>query len=275
MNQFIPPPVIYNDSDPAKMVADLVLNLSNQLANYFPAIDPTLTPKAEYLDGTCSIAIVQASTNKTASVNQIRGVFLDPSIKIASGNIPSIAAGVRSLVTVDLGSLHNKTNALIGFFSSTAMDSSISLISRIFIGRNNDLPALQDGLTIAGQYNFCINTLIQLPNNSFVVPTNMLRVTSNYLKTAREWWISSGNAEQYNTNSYLVRGISSYENIGAGVLVGWYGALNTGFLGLDKKVQCESAWLTQLDSSTILNIALKNVDSTPNASLGFKVAIYE
>ena len=85
-----------------------------------------------------------------------------------------------------------------------------------------------------------------------------------------------GGGEKYDAASAMPDGLT-YEDIGIGVLVGWgeYAATDYGVLGLDKKVQLESCWLTQSGDDTLLHMAVKNVDAAPNTSYGVNVIIYE
>ncbi len=65
-----------------------------------------------------------------------------------------------------------------------------------------------------------------------------------------------------------------YENL-SGVLVGYYALAVRGFLGLDKQIELESAWLTTVAGVTTLSLAMYNRGAAPNATRNIKIAVYE
>lgn len=181
-------------------------------------------------------------------------------IRVASGLIPAISASAREVVTLNLEVLSNRTHALIGFYTSDVPDDQIRA------GLNPNAPLnpyssyTLSVINVQDKYNFAESSL-----------KSLLYVSEDYNDAMKFY---NANPEKYGANSSMPFGFT-YESIGVGVLVGWYSLSSTNFWSLDKKLQIESAWLTQSGSNTILNIAFYNTDVAANTSGSFKVGVYE
>jgi hypothetical protein len=191
----------------------------------------------------------------------------EPDIKVATGTIPAIDADTRVVVEVNLGELTNKTSALIGFFLSTGVDAEIqSMIISSGGSKLKDDMQLFGGAVNAAPIYPVFNLLARAS-----LTYHTLRVTENYAKTMK---FQVADINQKQDADVTVGTNIVYENLN-NVLVGFYSTGGTGFLKLDKKVQLESAWLSQSGDDTLLHIALKNVDASANTAKDFKVAVYE
>ncbi len=211
--------------------------------------------------------------NGTKNIRHISSEYHDPDITVVSGTIPAIPADSRQVVQVTLGELKNPRQALIGFFLSTTADADIQA-KKI----NASGTSFEGELKISGEGGNP-NQLIRAP---FIFPitrhytdvcTNQLFVTEDYRDASR--FFSIGSNELYGASLSFPNALPIYENLGVGVLVGYYSIAGTGFILLDKKIELESAWLTQSGNDTILNLALYNRDTAANTSKDFKVAVYE
>jgi len=192
----------------------------------------------------------------------------DNNIKVASGSVPAIDAATRVVVTVNLGVLKNKTKALIGFYNATLTDDQIK--NRSYEQASFNVLKTAPAALIPLHPFQPVNGFI--PNVTVDSYMNYLIVFEDYTKANRI--VGAAGQEKYDASTDLPYGID-YATLNVGVLCGWYSYDNSGVLGLNKKVQIESAWLTQSGVSTVLNIAFKNVDATPNSVKDFKVAVYE
>ncbi len=198
-----------------------------------------------------------------------------PNIKVASGTVPVILTAVRTVVTVNLGVLQNKTRAVIGFFPAAVSDNDIKYFKQRPTTKNGF-----GGLNVQpeGNADFCFANLAETVYPCFNLTNmfNLLLVTENYLKATRS---CAPLTESINASTDFHvdwNGKLTYEGINKNVLVGWYTSAGTGPLGLSNKTQLESAWLTQSGSDTVLNMAFKNVAASgSNLALNFKVAVYE
>lgn len=184
--------------------------------------------------------------------------------------VPIITANTRYVQTFNMGTLKNKTKALIGFNQSASL-----------AGRFMD-PGLSTLLFSSTGY-------FQPGISSDV--TNLVLAYDDYTKARRFMHIiSAPNAEKYGAGSN-VRNDSyngtlgyygdTYSTMNIGRLVGWYeysgliyGAVHpSGYFS--KKIELESVWLTQSGTDTIVNAALYNRDSTSTSTVSIRCYVFE
>lgn len=178
------------------------------------------------------------------------------SITLASGGLltlPAIPSATRSVITLTLGDLGNPNSLLLGFYLSTIADGDVPKTLPVF--------SVGQAFSTHGSVESGYGSIYMVLVNSDYTTTRRLAIS---YPTSGEVYGAAGTA--------LPLG-RTYSDIGVGVLAGYYSYAATGVFGINKKVQCESLWLTQSGASTILNIALYNADTTTSTAKDVKVAI--
>lgn len=200
---------------------------------------------------------------------------LDINIKVVPFTVPVIPFGTRVVIDTNLGVLHNKTKTLIQFFGSTVTESYVKCCI------NNPSP---QGMLNGWGDCYLINrtklpsyfmTLYGLTGQAMA--GSLLFVTENYHEASRHYPCAAqttGSREVYNASLNFPNIGWTYDQLGVGVLIGWY-SMGSGFLKIGTKIQCQSAWLSQSGNDTILSIALENVDTYNNVLSAFKIGIYD
>ncbi len=190
--------------------------------------------------------------------------------------IPIISVGERIVIQQNLGDLINPNRCAVGFFKYEVSELDSTIIEAGLKAPNNVgviYPLLTGNQCFVIPKNISDNFDFRLTD---AILSNMLFVTKDYTKAMRlvsPLGSDVSSTEKYDTNSILPAGIT-YEQIGAGVLVGWYAYSNYNALVM-KKIQIESAWLSDSGTNSVLNIAIKNVDSTDTTAQKITLAIYE
>lgn len=200
------------------------------------------------------------------------------SIKAFHVQFPSINPGERLVFPINIGVLDNPNRCVLGFCTYQANSMELPKIVSGITGpgspqEGNNYNVLNGDQKIFVDKYLSDNFLFRLTDKMLA---NMLIVSTDYTEVKRmviPLGVESGSAEKYNTNTVLPAG-STYDEIGAGVIVGWYAYTSYNAL-FGKKVQIESVWLTKSGIDSILNFAVKNVDSTATNIQGITLAIYE
>jgi len=196
--------------------------------------------------------------------------YTPSNMKIVSFTIPAIDPSTRSVVTVNLGTLVSKKNAIVAFFASSALDFEIQnlTIANAGFAKNFRAPTGAPQPTV----------LFDPCGLSAGFTANMLIVTEDYRLAVRPQTIAASTELYYNGSATVgmngVYGIT-YGAMNIGVLFGYYTFSGAGAFQLNKKIQMESAWLTQSGVDTVLNMAFYNFDTAANGTLTLKVAVYE
>lgn len=230
------------------------------------ALAPTdiLAAGEPYFDSTANILWLG-----DGAVNRPYIGYSDPDIKVADFTVPAITNDTRSVVEVVLGTLNNPGRALLGFFLDSAVDAEIQKMYNDF-GAGNIKDAQ---ILVPGNYTY---PGIKKITNGYSFEDrggNMLVASENHVK-AQVFSTRSDGKYGDGAGTAMPDGFT-YEDMGVGVLVGWYSIGSLGVLGLDKKVEMESVWITTVAGVTTLSIALYNRDAAPNTTVDFKVAVYE
>lgn len=168
----------------------------------------------------------------------------------------AITAGQRSLQTLDLGIIGNPAYALLGIYPTSIADADIPKV----------LPGYISAIYWAANNGASVDVL---PNNASGA---LMLVSEDYTKTTR---MTIPLAEKYGAGSGTAMPAlgRTYTDFGVGVLVGWYSTASSGVMGINKKVQIESMWLTQSTTHTILNVAFFNTDVADSNTVSVKIAV--
>lgn len=194
----------------------------------------------------------------------------DTGIKAVYGVVPAINAGVRYVLQINVGVLQNRERALIAFHQYQNDHSEIPEIIKGLIQPKINAGQLCYGLSPAVVSKSLSDNYLLL----FSSYENVFYITKDYTKSTRFIQpVGFGDTEKYNESSVLPTG-RTYSEIGVGILVGWY-SVNNSMVLTGNKSQIESIWLTDSGNDSIVNVAIKNVDSTPSYNSNYTLAVYE
>jgi len=184
--------------------------------------------------------------------------------------IPAIAANTRYVLTLNVGQLKNPNLAIVGFFTSATADADIQNL--VFSSNNGVDRVLKNSVRIAPNVDPTDARLIITPILNPAATQRMMIVTRNYQDATR---CAPSFGENYHGFSSGFSCSYSYAAMNIGVLFGYYILTGIGVLQLNKKIEMESAWLSDSGTDSILNIAFYNRDTAANTALSLKVGVYE
>lgn len=200
--------------------------------------------------------------------------FLRPeepgAIKAYDLTIPALTNGVRTALTLDLGSLNYPNRLILGMFSGSTTNTTE-------VAANTKVSGFPKGmLSSVGKptTNGDIIDVGVIPGVRLATCSCLNMMYPDYNDSTRGQ-LADGSIEKYGAGAgTLMPKDFSYSQIGVGVLVGWYGS--AGAWGLDKKIELESMWIDNSNlSNIVLHIALYNRDSAPNTPLNLVLGVYD
>lgn len=172
------------------------------------------------------------------------------------------------------GSSSNTDDKILGMFGNM---QSLGILST---DRCREIEKSVDGYFVSAEAGY---------DSIGVSAKNTMLVSKNYKKAMYFGTPFHSISVNYGTkaaSSYMPMGAYTYEDIGVGVLVGWYlfgsvmgnpFSLYNGVSGVDHPIELESAWLEESGGTMHLMVALNNrgLTTAPETDYTFKILCYD